>query len=241
MKQNKKISQILHLILQKISSLIYLPFYSDFISFGDFKFKFKGSKLTPMMKYYLNKNINTYELGERILTSEILSSNDVVLEAGTSIGLMTGLISKIVGNNVKLYTIEADNDLILIAKNINKDNTNILYNSGALVFDDTPQLVFNKMGWLGGRIGEGKRPHIVNCINFYDFIKKNNINACVLDIEGAESGIIVNGIPTQINKLIIELHPNIYSNETMNSVIHKILNEGFELKNNFENVYSFVK
>jgi tRNA A58 N-methylase Trm61 len=77
------------------------------------------------MKKDLHTSLDKYELGERILIEKYVKEGDIIIEAGTSIGLITGLLSNIIGPKDYVFTIEGDNKLITIAQNINRLNNNI--------------------------------------------------------------------------------------------------------------------
>lgn len=80
--------------------------YSNYLSFGPFELKFRFSKLYKGMKEYLSLHYETYEFGERLFSEKILFKGETVIEAGTSIGIITGVISKIIGHEGKFIPVE---------------------------------------------------------------------------------------------------------------------------------------
>jgi hypothetical protein len=223
-----------------INSILYYTYKKE-LTFGTFTFKFRNSKLSPGIKYYLSKHISNYEYGERILVERLIKNNDVVIEAGTSIGILSGLISNIIGKNGKLITLEGDENLSIIAKSINKFNHNILFISGALTFNNEKYVSFDKDGWLGGKISHNNDELKVRAFNLLDLCHKYSANALVIDIEGSEVGFFDIIIPQSINKIIIELHPHIYGEDLLEKLIQFFINQKFCFYNQVESVYSFTR
>jgi hypothetical protein len=215
--------------------------YPEKINFGKFTFKFKNSKLSPGIKYYLSKNISNYEFGERKLVEELLIKGDVVIEAGTSLGILSGLISNLVGEDGKLITLEGDAKLSKIAMSINSDNKNIYFISGALTFDDAPFVYFDKDGWLGGKIAKGRNSVKVKAFNLIKLCQEYTPSTLVIDIEGGETGFFNIVIPNSINKIIIELHPSIYGKDLEFKLIEYFKSQNFNFHRNVESVSSFIR
>jgi len=87
------------------------------------------------MKYIFD-NIKDYEAGERILIEKFNSRGDKVVQAFTTIGFLTGLISKLVGEEGEVISVEAIKNLARIAKSLNRNCMNISFINAAIVFDD---------------------------------------------------------------------------------------------------------
>jgi len=219
--------------------------YPKYLSFGPFQLKFRFSKLNKGMKEYLSLHYETYEFGERLFSEKILSKGDTVIEAGTSIGILTGVISKIIGQEGKLITVEPDSSLIKIAKSNNKLNKNIIFMNGMLITDSKSKIEFQPDGWLGGKVvnnnEETKYVKSIPIIYLKNLIAEHFPNALVLDIEGEELGLINFEIPICIKKLIIELHPNIYGENSSHQIQEYLTNQKFVLQGNHENIYSYLR
>ena len=220
--------------------------YPRKLLYGQFEFEFRNSPLDPGMKSYILKNINNYEAGERLLIEKIIKKGDRILEAGTSTGILTGLISTLVGQSGQVVTVEADHKLVEIAKSINKSNTNIKFLSGAIVFDDRKKLYFSTDGWLGGHISssyDGKKKNIIEvpAHNLYELINKNEINFIVLDIEGEESNLVSLNLPLSVTKIVIEFHPDIYGSSLVEQLDNRIIEQGFKSTGSYENVFAYIR
>lgn len=217
--------------------------YPKYLNFGPFSLKFRFSKLNKGMKEYLSFNYETYEYGERFFSEKILTKGDTVIEAGTSIGILTGVISCIIGDDGKLITIEPDLNLIKIAKSNNKKNKNITFLNGMLITDSKTNIGFQPDGWLGGKVVNINN-EIINSIPIIylkDQITHHMPNALVLDIEGEELGLRNTEIPICVKKLIIELHPDIYGENACFQIQEYLKNQRFDLQGNHENIYSYLR
>jgi FkbM family methyltransferase len=215
--------------------------YPEYISFGKFVFKFKNSKLTPGVKYYLSRNISNYELGERELVEQLLIKDDIVIEAGTSLGLISGLIAKTIGEDGQLITLEGDAKLTKIAQSINAENRNITFITGALTFENDEFVYFDRDGWLGGKISKSQNSIKVNAYNFLSLCHEYGPTAVVIDIEGGEIGFLKIEIPNSINKIIIELHPSLYGEEMMLELVEYFSLQDFTLYKKVESVFGFTR
>jgi len=85
---------------------------------------------------------------------------------------------------------------------------------------------------LENSVGDYKESYNVKCINFYDFILKNNItkiNLLKVDCEGAEYKIF-DSIPDEyfstIDKIHVEFHFN--DGEKVKKLINKLETNGFD-------------
>ena len=220
-------------------------YYPKYLNFGPFSLKFRFSKLNKGMKEYLFLNYETYEYGERFFSEKFLTKGDTVIEAGTSIGILTGVISCIIGDDGKLITFEPDLNLIKIAKSNNKKNKNITFLNGILITDSKSNIEFQPDGWLGGKVvnvnNKNKNVNSTPIIYLKDQITHHMPNALVLDIEGEELGLTNTEIPICVKKLIIELHPDIYGENACFQIQEYLKNQRFDLQGNHENIYSYLR
>lgn len=74
-----------------------------------------------------------------------------------------------------------------------------------------------------------------------NLIEEHFPNALFLDIEGKELGLINSEIPIYVKKLIIELHPNIYGENSSHQMQEYLVKQKFVLRGNHENIYSYLR
>jgi len=231
-------------LIDRLKNHLYEMRCPGHLSFGAFTFKFRYSKIPRWMREYLVKNIETYEDAERLMVERFLVPGDVVVEGGTSIGLICGLASEIITEKGRITTIEADKNLVEIASSINK-NKNVTFLNGLLVMIQQDSVRhFKPDGWLGGKFvdenEEGSHP--VNAISIVELTETVKANTWILDIEGAEKDILkLPELPTRLNKVIIEFHPHVYGNSTMEAIVEKITENGFSMRLFRNDVYAFTR
>ncbi|MBR2648412.1 MAG: FkbM family methyltransferase [Sediminibacterium sp.] len=206
-------------------------------------------------KWILKKK--EYENPEIALVNEILKEGDEVLEMGTSIGVLTRVMSKIVGESGKLVSIECNE---VLYKQCHRwvnlyPNINLLYGYGFPVYKVPDNLSIDgysdDLGSLGTKLEFStdqnfvKRDHRI--IDFYTIEKNYSFkpNVLVIDVEGSEE-IIVTGefeLPEYIQTIIIELHPGMYKNKfsTEAEIIKAIQLAGFNLYKKIASSYLFKR
>ncbi|MDN3658888.1 hypothetical protein QWZ08_24810 [Ferruginibacter paludis] len=200
---------------------------------------------------------NEYELPERQLISNQLKSSDIVIEMGGSIGILTAIISKYVGPQGKIISVEASKRITDISKKWlqPKGNIEILTGFGFPVFSVNKKLKVDKFSEYGGSLGgvvsysDAEADNSSNekneiwdigkiCTNF-------NIKPTVLvfDIEGTETILIDSqpNFPATVRIIMIELHPWMYDETSKNAIIERIQSEGFSIADIVTTSYLFTR
>jgi hypothetical protein len=115
-----------------------------------------------------------------------------------------------------------------------------------LIFSQEPFYHFVNDGWLGGH--KLKDSNIndklitpTKTINYFHLAISLRANVLILDIEGEEENMLLFNIPDIINKVIIELHPEMYKIKSNDLIIRYFYEQGFVQKENFENVFLFIR
>ncbi|KAF0242838.1 MAG: hypothetical protein Q8K64_05605 [Sediminibacterium sp.] len=206
-------------------------------------------------KWILKKK--NYEGAEINLVSKILKGGESILEMGTSIGVLTRVMSKLVGEKGKIITIECNEDLYNSCLRWSKQNTNVqlIRGYGFPIFSAPTDLTIegysDDLGSLGSRVDFSLQgSDTANNEYIYDIEtieKRFNFapSVLVVDVEGSEE-IILNQnftLPNYIKYIIIELHSGMYLHklESQNSIIQAIKNAGFELIEKIADSYLFER
>jgi len=200
---------------------------------------------------------NVYEKQEEYLINKYFNNNDIVLEVGSCLGFITVLLSRIVDS---VISIEANPELINTlettisknnVKNVQLINGYISNTEEAIKFQTYDIIVAgsgdredlsttNIYGW-----GDSLKIYDVECIKIVDILNFEKINSIVLDIEGGELKFLNENfdfIKNKINKITIELHGNLMSDNKFNQKCIKILNDlEFKLVEKINKVYYFEK
>ncbi len=167
-------------------------------------------------KYYfanLNAKFNSfmlekYEVSEKNLIEKKLTQNDIVLELGGCIGVISLVITKIINNNGAHVVLEIDkNKFEYLELNKQLNNANFKLFNGAL--SNKKNLYYEESNsFWGGKAVESNNSKPVNCYNLIELGKKSNLkfNTLVMDIEGGEVEIINELDFSGFNKLLFEIH-----------------------------------
>lgn len=149
-----------------------------------------------------------------------VKKNDVIIDIGAHIGYFTIYSAKIATQG-KVYSYEPSPESFnFLKKNIelNKIKNVILENLGVMKDSGISEMYVNKNNTIGNTMfKKNYRSHkeSVKVISLEDMVSKHNlkkIDFLKLDCEGAEFEIILNlndDILRKINKIAIEVHPNI--------------------------------
>jgi len=208
----------------------------------------RGMNYTFGVKWVLTKGV--YEDSERMLLKKVLKDGDSVLEMGASIGVVTAIISKLIGKSGRLISIEASE---LLANQTRewielKGNVKIVQGFGFPV-DKVPNK-YRSLNYkfdgnsLGGYIDFSENTNSKSSDNIFDLSRieiENNFkpSSLILDIEGSEIVVMeanVN-IPEYIQNIVIEMHPDMYGIETENKIISKFYEFGFIHKIEMNHVF----
>jgi hypothetical protein len=90
---------------------------------------------------------------------------------------------------------------------------------------------------------ESRKTITVEGLTFLEILKRCGFvpNVLIIDIEGAETYIDFNQIPDSVNKILIEIHPDIIGRRAAYKVIENLIINGFEIEDSFETAWAFKK
>lgn len=177
-----------------------------------------------------------YEAHELKIVASQLKPNDIVMELGTGLGLLSTFCAKKIGDH-RVFTYEANPNLKpIIERNYTLNKV-------------SPQL---QISMLGSRIGEKDfyisdglwdssniqhhqdlKPIRVSVKAFNEEIKKINPSFLIIDIEGGEYELCQYADFHNVKKLSMELHEYMIGAEKANFVKYKLREAGFRLNEQF--------
>lgn len=162
----------------------------------------------------------TYEQREMTFTQRIVSKGDRVLELGAGLGFVSTVINRRV--NVGFYAaVEADARLIPNIKRSHEKNgirgVEVI-NSAFVADQETLTLGFVEFGvsqvFWGSGISKAGQDNVttvsVEAESASEYIHKHSINVLVLDIEGGELDLFRHLDLGGVEKIIMEIHPNVF-------------------------------
>lgn len=222
------------------------------IDLDGLKIQVRGAPYSFGIKSFLSKTPDMYEYDERQLCKRALNPGDRVLEMGGSIGILSAIISKLIGKEGVLLSIEADKSIV---DNVNKSshasgNFKMIHGYAFPIYNEI-KLNVRFDNTLGGSLGgivsyhESHSP-VANNVLFLSTIEKlYNFRPDVLmiDIEGSEEIMCryKPEFPQWVKKIIIELHPGIYGAKALEEIIDVIRSERFSLVESKGQVYLFER
>lgn len=174
----------------------------------------------------------SYEAPELELVKNKLSQDDIVMEVGTGLGLLSTYCAKQIGGD-KVFTFEGNPALEQAIK------TNYALNQVepkleiSLVGEHSGFSTFYvcKNFWSSSIIDRagGAKPIIVPVVSFNEKVRKINPTFLLLDIEGGEFDLVKYADFHNIRKLMIELHSWILTSQQVQFVRDTIAKAGFYL------------
>jgi len=178
-----------------------------------------GLKITSPRKIdkYFFANLNTkfnsfilekYEVNEKELIEKYLNKNDIVLELGGCMGVVSLLINNILNKKEGHIVIEIDSnkfEYLQLNRKLNNGKFKIL--NGAL--SNNSNLYYKEShNFWGGKMVEHKTSKPIKTYNLSDLEHKFNLkfNTLVMDIEGGEVEVIEELNLIRFDKLLFEIH-----------------------------------
>jgi FkbM family methyltransferase len=175
---------------------------------------------------------NSYEAMELQIVKSKLSRDDVVMEVGIGLGLLSAYSAKRIGSD-KVFTFEANPAL----EQAIKDNYTLNQVSPKLEMC----LVGKQAGFTTFYVGDnfwsssifdkpkGAKPITVPVVSFNERVRDINPTFLFVDIEGGEHELVEYSDFYNIRKLLIEIHGWVLSPEKNQFVKDRLTQEGFHL------------
>ena len=173
-----------------------------------------------------------YEADELKLIRSRLSQDDVVMEIGTGLGLLSIYCAKQIGND-KVFTFEANPALEPAIKDNYALNQVEPQLEICLVGDHygLSNFYVGKNFWSSSiyNKAQGAKQITVPVISFNEKVREIDPTFLLLDIEGGEYELVKYADFHNIRKLMIEIHSWILTPEQIQSVKDKLTQSGFHL------------
>ncbi|MBC2885146.1 FkbM family methyltransferase [Ochrobactrum sp. CM-21-5] len=174
----------------------------------------------------------SYEAKEARWIFRAIKANDRVLELGAGIGIITSLIAGISG--VRVWSFEANPSTVALAKRVIDANRldNVVLSQGILSAGQPQMFKFyvRKDLWMSSmnrEQGPYEQEISLASADIDDFIGRHNINALVMDIEGAERELLQNAELPGIERIFLELHDHLYGLPGIREITQVLAAKGF--------------
>lgn len=188
----------------------------------------------------------SYEIYEMKILPGFISKEDSVLEIGGALGFL-GLFCKKVIGTTNLVSVEPNPKTLVYLKENYQLNGLIPSVIEAALTPENGIIDFHisDMFWedslLDKSTSQGKIK--VQGLTFLEILKRCGFapNVLIIDIEGAEKYIDFRQIPESINKILIEIHPDIIGKREAFKIIENLVINGFEIADSFETAWALKK
>lgn len=201
-------------------------------SFSGISIAVRNRHLTPKIHEALSSG--RYENAERNAIQLHVNKSDRVLDLGGGIGCTGVVAGKIVGGK-NLMIIEPNGDLItdinnnLIQNDVMGAN---LVNAAVVPGDEIGSVDFYKSKgfWSSSLIKKEQLKNKavqVRAVPLSFLVERFNPTVVICDTEGIEAEIFSGNLSDSIRLLIIELHPNVYDQDTIKEIFDRLSEEGF--------------
>lgn len=192
-----------------------------------------------------------YEFKERELARRLLCKGDRVIELGGGMGVVTLTIANLLGS-AAVKSFEANPVIIELAREnaaLMKMPVDIVHaiaspTSIAKEKESMDFFVLNSFEASSTRrVSPAQKAVKVPVLSLEDVIFEYKANVLIFDIEGFEDEVILNTDLSNIDKLMLEIHPNILGREKCFELIDCLENKGLNLRSDlvFGDVIAFER
>lgn len=189
-----------------------------------------------------------YEHSEVMLLPGFVEPEDRILEIGSAIGFIGLYCRKIIGVK-ELVCVEPNPQTEKYLRHnyeLNGIEPNLI--SAAIAPNDGPiELNVSDMFWcdsLHMRTDVSSGSSImVDGITFESLLKRKGIdfNTLIIDIEGAEKFVSVDAIPNTVEKVLIEIHPEVIGIRPAYRIVEDLIRIGYDIRGRENNTWALAK
>lgn len=178
---------------------------------------------------------DTYELGERALAKKYLDKHDSIFELGGCLGIVSCVCNKQLAKPTKHVVVEANPELISwIKANRDKNDAHFHVEHGLLSKASNGDFHIHPLIVSGSATLEGGVTVTVPVFSIDDLCTKYGFvpSALVMDIEGGEVAFLEENFEwlrrnPSLNKLIVEVHPFIVGQQSVDHFHTQLRDLGF--------------
>ena len=190
-----------------------------------------------------------YEAHEKEMCQDFLKPDDCVLEIGGAIGFIGLFCQTRLG--VENYTCFEANPQTYEMLRRNYQLNGIeprVYNMALAHADGEVDLEIGTDFWENSICYRGSRSDGVKTVKvpagtLQTLLAKagHKVNVLIIDIEGAEQFIDFGAIPEEVNKVIIELHPDVIGQEVTYNIVAALIGLGFRVAREQSGTFVFLR
>jgi FkbM family methyltransferase len=172
-----------------------------------------------------------YESGELNIVSHTLSADDIVLEIGTGLGLLSAYCAKKIGDQ-RVSTVEANPNIRSIIEHtyaLNLVSPKLTF-AVASTQTQTTRFYTEPNDLWGSSLHKNSTTSVatdIQAIDINELIHKHSPTYLIMDVEGSEKELIPHISWHTIRKLQIELHGKFIGNQEVDKLIEHLDSCGF--------------
>ncbi|MGN8019589.1 FkbM family methyltransferase [Phyllobacterium sp. 22229] len=173
-----------------------------------------------------------YEAREVHLVTHAVQPNDRVLELGTGLGVVTSIMARVEGTYI--WSFDANPSTAHLAARVIEANghENVELTTGVLTAGTPKRFKFyiRRDLWMSS-VYEHQGPYesTLDVISgdIDQFVAKHAINVVVMDIEGAEHGLLIDAALPGVERVFVELHDHLYGLIGVREIMAALAAKGF--------------
>jgi FkbM family methyltransferase len=189
-----------------------------------------------------------YEISEMKILPGFISSKDTVLEIGGAIGFIGLYCRKVVGVKDCVSVEPNPTTLRYLRRNYDLNGFKPSVIEAALSETDGPvPFQTSDMFWVDSLLSRSDAPATktitVEGLSFASIVKRAGIhfNTVIIDIEGGEQFLPIQLLPASVEKVLIEIHPELIGPRQAYKVIESLVRSGFEMQDHFANAWALKR
>lgn len=178
---------------------------------------------------------DSHERDEREIVGRNLEPEDVVLELGAGVGLVTILCSQRIGSE-RVHTFEANRELEpALRRNFELNGVSpalhlrmVSLAAGPQEFFVADRFVLSSRHAAGA--GASSRRHEVEAVSWADVLRTIRPTFLIVDIEGGELDLADAEVDLSgVRKVCLEVHPHLIGDDGVSRVVTSLVSRGFSL------------
>lgn len=203
-----------------------------------FRFRYHDVIVPMSSSIYISKSRKSilsgrYESCELSIIDSLLKSDDVVVEVGAGIGIVSTFIAKRLNSPRNLYCFEANPALmgsiaaVATANQIefNVQNCAVGEGEGELMFSIGDNYL-SSSGYSRPSVANQVTVRQLSISKIYSDLRPTML---VVDAEGMENDIFSVRIPEYVRAICVELHPHIIGNRNVSLLLATFVEQGFSI------------
>lgn len=186
----------------------------------------------------------SYERDECIMIQTHVKKDDIVLEIGAGLGLVS-LVAAQAAHSGAVYSYEANPAMEpLIRGNYALNEMTPQLSMKAVTADGQPIAFYQDPNLLSSSAYDRKMdvPKItVESARISNLIEEHRPNVLIMDVEGSEQSLLPCADLTDVRAIMVELHPHIIGQDVVADLIKGLQTRGFKIRKQSHKTYLFTQ